>query len=231
MEIGGLEKFTLIDFPEKFACTVFLVGCNLRCPWCHNPELVLPFKTKDQPRISERYFFDFLKLKTGALEGVVVCGGEPTIYENLPGFIKKIKNMGYLVKLDTNGSNPEMLEELVSKKMLDYVAMDIKAPRKKYKELVGREINIYDIEESLRLLKKAGLDYEFRTTLVPGLLEKRDILDIAKWIGPAKKYVLQNFRPGKTVDSSLRSLKPFSQEYLLDIKKAIEPLFDECKVV
>lgn len=153
MKIGGLQKTTLIDFPGKLACTVFISGCNFFCPWCYSPELVLPEKIKSQlhphtkrgkkafalqdsetprygvgARISEKEVFDFLKSRKGLLEGVVICGGEPTMNKELPEFIKKIKDLGFLVKLDTNGSNPEMLEELIDKKLIDYVAMDIKAP-------------------------------------------------------------------------------------------------------
>ena len=136
MTIGGLQKLTLIDYPGKIACTVFLFGCNFKCPWCYNPELVLPEKIKKQTGISEKEFFNFLENRKGLLQGVVICGGEPTINQDLPKFIKKIKKMGYAVKLDTNGSNPKMLKELISKKLIDYVAMDIKFPQNRYSELL-----------------------------------------------------------------------------------------------
>ena len=131
MIIAGLQKTTLIDYPGKIACVVFLAGCNFRCPWCYSSELVLPLKIVKQPRISEKEFFDFLRQRQGLLEGVVICGGEPTINKELPQFIEKIKNLGYSVKLDTNGSNPEMLKDLVNAKLIDYVAMDIKASLRK----------------------------------------------------------------------------------------------------
>jgi pyruvate formate lyase activating enzyme len=136
MKIGGLQKTTLIDYPKKIACTVFLMGCNFRCHFCYSAELVLPEKIKKQPEISEKYFFNFLKERREYLEGVVICGGEPTIHSDLPEFLTKIKKIGYAIKLDTNGSNPLMLQKLISLNLIDYIAMDIKAPldEKKYQK-------------------------------------------------------------------------------------------------
>ena len=128
MKIGGLQKSTLIDYPGKIACTVFLIGCNFRCPWCYSSELVLPDKKEKQPIISEKDFFSFLGQRKDVLDGVVVCGGEPTINSDLSEFVRKIKKMGFKVKLDTNGSNPETIKDLINKKLIDYIAMDIKAP-------------------------------------------------------------------------------------------------------
>ncbi|MBI4101631.1 MAG: anaerobic ribonucleoside-triphosphate reductase activating protein [Candidatus Nealsonbacteria bacterium] len=230
MTLGGLQKTTLIDFPGRVACTVFLLGCNFRCPFCYSAELVLPEKVKNQPRISEKEFFDFLKERKGLLEGVVICGGEPTFNRELPDFIGKIKKAGFLVKLDTNGSNPEMLKELIASKMVDYFAMDIKAPfSPKYKEVTGGD-DLEKIRESARLIKNSGVDYEFRTTVVPGIHVKEDILQIAKDISPAKRYYLQNFRPEKTLDPEMEKVKPYSNEFLLEIQKAISPFFEICRV-
>jgi pyruvate formate lyase activating enzyme len=224
MKIGGLQKLTLIDFPGRLAATVFLLGCNFRCPFCYSSELVLPEKIENQPVIPEKQFFDFLKDRKGLLEGVVICGGEPTINKELPSFIKKIKKLGYFVKLDTNGSNTKMLKELVDKKLIDYVAMDIKAPKKKYKKTVGlskgwNEKIMKNVSKSVDFLKELKIDFEFRTTLVPTLLEKKDILEIVNWIKPAPKYFLQNFKSQKTI-----------YEYILEIQKAISPFFDVCQV-
>jgi len=230
IKIGGLQKLTLIDYPGRLAATVFIIGCNFRCPFCYSPELVLPEKIKNQPKISEKDFFDFLKERKGLLEGVVICGGEPTIHLELPDFSQKIKNLGYLVKLDTNGSNPEMLKKLIDKKIIDYVVMDIKAPREKYSKAAGVKVDIRKIEESLNILKKGKVGYEFRTTVVPTILEKKDILKIAQWIGPAQKYYLQNFRPEKTLDPKFEKIKPYPQEYLLEIQKAVSPFFEVCQV-
>ena len=172
MIIGGLQKFTLIDFPGRISATVFLSGCNFRCPWCYSKELVMPQEIKKHPKISEKDFFDFLKLRKGTLEGIVVCGGEPTINNDLPEFIKKIKKLGYAVKLDTNGSNPRMLENLLDKKLVDYVAMDIKAPKEKYEKLAGKKVSVKNIDESISALlalslrnnREDKIGYEFRTT-------------------------------------------------------------------
>jgi len=230
IQIGGLQKLTLIDFPGRLAATVFLTGCNFYCPWCYSSEIVLPEKIKKQPKISEKEFLKFLKVRKKLLDGLVLCGGEPTINKKLPNFIKKIKKLGYLVKLDTNGSNPKMLKKLIDNKLIDYVAMDIKLPKERYPEIFGKRVKIEDIEESIKILKEGKVDYEFRTTVVPTILTKEDILKIAKWIRGAKKYYLQNFRPEKTVDSKFEKIKPYPQEFLLEIQKAISPFFEICQV-
>ena len=166
MLIAGLQKTTLIDYPNKIACVVFLAGCNFRCPWCYSSELVLPLKIINQPRISEKEFFDFLRDRHGLLEGVVICGGEPTINKDLPLFIEKIKNLGYSIKLDTNGSNPEILKDLVRANLIDYVAMDIKGPAGpnfqfsisnfQYEKIMNEEVKIEDIKKSVEFLKNGN---------------------------------------------------------------------------
>lgn len=254
---------TLIDYPGKVACTVFLIGCNFRCPWCYSSELVLPEKIKKQlhppqvfarqkfgrARISEEELFDFLKERRELLDGLVLCGGEPTFCRELPNFVKKIKKLGYLVKIDTNGSNPEMLKKLIDDNLLDYVAMDIKAPLglksqipnsklqtnlklqiRKYQKATGVKTDIKKIKKSIEIIKNSGIDYEFRTTVVPGIHTKEDIVQIAKEISPAKRYFLQNFRSEKTIDHKLAKVKPYSQEYLLEIQKAISPFFELCRI-
>ena len=230
LKIGGLQKLTLIDYPGKLAATVFLIGCNFLCRFCYAAELVLPKRIKKQPVIPEKDFFKFLKEKKGLLEGIVICGGEPTIHNDLPNFIKKIKRLGYLVKLDTNGSNPKILKSLIDKKLIDYVAMDIKAPKEKYAKVTGKKINFKNVEESIKILKESEIDYEFRTTIVPGLLKKEDVLKIVHWISPTKKYFLQNFRAEKTIDSKFEKVKPYPTKYLLEIKKAISPFFEVCQI-
>ena len=230
MKIGGIQKVSLIDYPGKIAATVFLSGCNFRCPWCYNRELVLPAEIKKQPSISEKEFFKFLKEKKGLLEGAVISGGEPTLNKNLPDFIKKIKKLGYSVKLDTNGSNPDLLKSLVNRKLIDYVALDIKGPTEKYKKITGGKADIKKIEESVDFLKKSKIDCEFRTTVVPALLKKEDILKIAEWISGAKRYYLQNVRPEKNLSPKFRKIKPYPQNYLLDIHKAISPFFEVCQI-
>ena len=234
MKIGGLQKTTLIDYLGKISSTVFLIGCNFRCPFCYSPELVLPEKIKKQIGISEKDFFTFLKEKKGLLEAVTICGGEPTTNKDLPDFIKKIKKLGYLVKIDTNGSNPLMLKDLIKKKLIDYVAMDIKAPieNQKYDRATGVKVNLKNIEESVRILKQNKVDFEFRSTIVPGIHTKEDVIKIAKWIeGPKVKFYLQNFNTTKPLlDPSLQKIKPYSKEYLLEIQKEILSFFEFCKI-
>ena len=230
IEIGGLQKTTLIDYPGHVAATVFLIGCNFRCPFCYSSELVLPEKIKLQPRIPEKDFFDFLKEKKGLLEAVVICGGEPTINEDLPSFCKKIKEMGYLIKLDTNGSNPKMLEKLIDEKLIDYVSMDIKAPKEKYEKAAGVKVNINDVEESIRILKQGKIEYEFRMTIVPLIHTKEDVIKIVEWLGPAKKFFLQNFRPEKTLNPEFEKIKPYSEDFFLEIKDKISSFFENVQL-
>ncbi len=227
MKIAGLQKTTLIDYPGKIAATVFLASCNFRCPWCYSAELVLPEKIKDQPEISQEEFFNWLEERRGLLDGIVVCGGEPTVNQELPEFVKRIKEMGFLVKLDTNGSNPQMLKELIE--VLDYVAMDIKGPSDlNFEFLIS---NFKNIEESVEILKKGKRDFEFRTTVVPTIHKKEDFLKIAKWIGGENvKYYLQNFRPEKTLDPSFEEIKSFDDQFLEDICKEISPYFKDCQI-
>ncbi len=226
MKIGGLQKFTMIDYPGKIACTVFFLGCNFRCPWCHNPELVLPQKFDKKSEISEKDFFNFLKERKTLLQAVVLCGGEPCIFNDLPKFCEKIKKMGFLVKLDTNGSNPKMIKNLLSRSLLDYIAMDIKAPYTEYERAVGVKVDLGEIKKSIGMIKDSGVDYEFRTTIVPGIHTKEDILQIAKEILPAKKYYLQNFRAeNKTINPGFQDIKPYPEKYILDIKKAVAQFF------
>ena len=227
MIIGGIQKLTLIDYPGKLACTVFLAGCNFRCPWCYSSELVLPEKIKEQPKTSEKELFDFLEGKKDLIEGVVICGGEPTLQNDLEDLVKKIKKMDFLVKLDTNGSNSKILADLVDKKLIDYVAMDIKLPRERYSELTE---NVSEIEESVDFLKKNKVDYEFRTTMVPGVLNKEDILNIANWLKGSEKYYLQNFRAEKTLDPKFENIKPYSDNYLIRIQKEISSNFKICEI-
>ena len=228
--IAGLQKTTLIDYPGKVAATVFLAGCNFRCPWCYSPELVIPEKIKEGQKITESEFREFLDSKKGLLQGIVVCGGEPTINNDLPDFLRKIKEKGFLIKLDTNGSNPDMLSELISKKLIDYVAMDIKAPKEKYYLATGEKADIKKIEESVLILKNGRVDYEFRTTVCPLFLDKKDILEIAKWLSGAKRYYLQNFRAEKNIDPKLKGVRPYDDKYLLEIKKEISPFFEFCAI-
>ncbi len=232
MIFGGLQKFTLIDYPGKLAATIFLGGCNFRCPFCYNPELVVPekMKTLTTTNLTQEEIIKFLQKRIGMLDGVVICGGEPTIENDLPEFINTIKQMGYAIKLDTNGSQPLVLQKLLATATVDYVAMDIKAPKEKYSELTGFKVDIKKIEESIAILKNSQIDYEFRTTVVPLLLDKDDIMGIAQWLRPAKKYFLQQFRTSKNLNPEFTTLIPYSINYLTEIKDAVAPFFDVCQI-
>ena len=234
MKIGGLQKVTLVDYPGKLACTVFLSGCNFRCPFCYSKELVLENEIRNHPQMSEDYFFDFLNEKKGMLEGCVVCGGEPTIHgEALVDFIRKIKKEAFLVKLDTNGTNPEVIKRLIDEKLIDYIAMDIKAllVKEKYEAACGVGFDIAKSKESISIIKNSGLEYEFRTTVVPGIHTEEDIINIANEIAPANKYFIQRFRGEKgTIDSKFETALPFPDEFYKNIEDKIKNLFKVFKV-
>jgi pyruvate formate lyase activating enzyme len=230
MQIGGLQELTLIDYPGKLAATVFLCGCNFRCPFCYSSEIVMPEKIKVQPEFSEKEIFDFLKSRKNLIDGVVICGGEPTLSKDLAPFAEKIKKEGFFVKLDTNGSNSKILGNLIDKKLVDYVAMDIKAPFADYAKATGMKVNLDEIKKSINIIKNSGIDYEFRTTVVPGIHTREDILQMAREISPAKKYFLQNFLAQKTMNKNFENIKPYPAEFLLDIQKTISPFFEVCQV-
>ena len=231
MILGGLQKTTLIDFPGKIAATVFTSGCNFFCGWCYSSELVTPEKIKKHPIIPEQEVLAFLESRKGLLEGVVICGGEPTLQKDLPEFIKKIKDMGFLVKLDSNGSNPAMLDNLINDKLIDYVAMDIKTFKENYFSVLNGKVVVDDIQKSIDILKNSGIDYEFRTTVVPTIHEKEDFIKIAQWIGgPDIKYYLQKFRGEKTIDPSFEKIKSYPDSWFLELKKEISQFFKICEI-
>jgi len=220
MKIGGLQKVSLIDYPGLICATIFLQGCNFKCSYCHNPELV---DTRlFQPCIKENEFLDFLNTRRGKLDAVTITGGEPTIQDDLAPFIKKIKKMKFAVKLDTNGSQPQVVKTLLDEKLLDFIAMDIKAPLEKYKSVVKAPVNSDSIKESIKLILKAKIPHEFRTTIVESQLEEKDILQIAKLISGANSYVLQKFVPAKTLDKKLLKEKSYPDEKFQKIKKHLE---------
>jgi pyruvate formate lyase activating enzyme len=255
MKICAIAKTTLIDYPGHVAATVFLAGCNFRCPWCYSKELVLPELIAQQPEILPEEFFAFLEGKRGLLEGVVLCGGEPTLNPDLPEFIKKIKAMGFLVKLDSNGSNPKMLKELIDNELIDYVAMDIKLSKEKYALVFSggptpankaglnagvqppqqfpQNLQVEDIEESIKILKNGAVDFEFRTTVAPGVHTPDDLGRMAKWIGQEvpgmpPKYFLQNFRPERNIDPKFETKKPFPPEFFIEALEKIKPFVSDC---
>lgn len=190
MKISGLQKLTLLDFPEKVACTVFTFGCNFRCPFCHNALLV---EGTAPEAIGEEEFFSYLSKRKGVLDGVAITGGEPTLQAGLKDFIRKIKDMGFAVKLDTNGTRPEVIKELIEEELVDYFAMDVKNSPEKYAATAGADVDMSKIKESVDLLINKAKDCEFRTTVVKGFHEKEDFEKIGALIRGAKKYFLQKF--------------------------------------
>ncbi len=224
MQIKGLQKLTLLDFPDKTACTVFLGGCNLRCPFCHNASLVLRGGLDEG--IPEEEFFDFLEARRGKLGGVCISGGEPTLSHELPVFIRKIKEMGFSVKLDTNGTNPKMLGELIDRGLIDYVAMDIKSSKCGYGRAVGiPQLDIQNICESIDILRSGRVDYEFRTTVVRELHTKEDMRDIGEWLREDEKYFLQSFKDsGDILEGGYSAYSEAEMKELLSIVKEFIPL-------
>jgi pyruvate formate lyase activating enzyme len=211
MIIKGLQKLTLIDYPGQIACTIFTFGCNFRCPFCYNAGLVIDDST---PTIPEEEILNFLRERKGFLTGVCITGGEPTLHADLPQFIYRIKRMGYLVKLDTNGTNPRMVENLILRGLVDYVAMDIKAPWEKYNQIVKVEVDLDEIKKTFDLIVRSSIDHEIRTTVVPRIHTQADIVTIARQIKQAERYYLQQFQPIKTLDPQFMRLKPFDVEEL-----------------
>lgn len=221
MQIGGIQKTSLLDFPDKISAIVFTQGCNFRCGYCHNPELIV---LKNE-LLSCEEFFEFLKTRKGKLDGVVITGGEPCLQNDLIDFIKQVKSMGFLVKLDTNGTMPEVLKSALS--YVDYVAMDIKAPIEKYSDIVRVKINPNKIRESISLIVNSGVDYEFRTTVVKSQLSYEDFGKIGELIKGAKRYYLQKFVPSKTLDETLKNETTYSTEEFEHIKNILNKYVDD----
>lgn len=226
MLIGGYQKLTLIDYPGKLATTVFTVGCSFRCPFCHNPELIELEAYNTHPA-TEVEFIDFLKRRIGKLEGVCITGGEPLVQPDIIDFIKTLKKMGYLVKLDTNGTRPDILRKIINEGIVDYIAMDIKNSPKGYDTASGVKSDIERIRLSIDMIMGSGIDYEFRTTVVPGIHTLADFDEIAKWISGAKKYFLQEYREIKILDPNLKKKTKGRSIDLQKIKKKISNNFGE----
>ncbi len=223
MLVGGFQKLTLIDYPGKVATVVFTIGCNFRCPFCHNPDLIKP--TPEMIKIgkeNEKIFFEFLKKRQGLLDGVCVTGGEPTVQPDLIPFLERIRKMGFLIKLDSNGLKPEVLREVLKRKLADHIAMDIKHAPEKYASAVGVEVDMKKIKESVSLIRGSGIPYEFRTTVVPGIHTEADFDAIGTWIRGTKRYYLQPFRPDIVFDSKVRDGAKGKTLDLENIKKRLK---------
>ncbi len=236
MIIGGLEKLSLIDYPDHLAAIIFTSGCNFRCHFCYNPLLVWPnqgagVENKEGLGLKDEDLLLFLKERFGKLEGVVITGGEPTLHADLPDFIRQIKKIGYKVKLDSNGTNPKMLQELIDEKLIDYIAMDIKASLEKYEEVVGVKTSFNNLKKSVKIIKSSGLPYEFRTTVVPGLLEKSDFKAMGEFIKGASKWYLQFFKSDTNlVDPKFGGKKAFTREEMQEFVKIASAYVDLCEL-
>lgn len=244
MIIGGMEKLSLIDYPGKISAIVFTQGCNFRCHFCYNPMLVWPVNRNGKLNIEKNHslnnlfnqideddFFRFLEKRVGKLDGVVITGGEPTLHKDLALFIERIKKMGYLVKLDTNGTHPEVVVELLEKKLIDYIAMDIKGPLEKYSHVTGAEVDLENIKKSIKIIMASKLPYEFRTTVVPGLIVKEDIAKMGNMIKGARAWFLQPFRSNtELVDKEFEGHKPFTPVEMEEMREVGSKFVKSCIV-
>ncbi len=211
MLIAGMQRCSLVDYPGRLACTLFCQGCNLRCPWCHNASLIGPRCSNPLP---EDDVFDFLRARHSRLEAVVVTGGEPTTQRDLIPFLQRLKAFDYTVKLDTNGTRPELIKTAIAQQCVDYIAMDVKAPKEKYNALAGAPVSITSIQKSIDLLMADDIDYEFRTTVIPELLDISDITAIARWLTGGRILFLQAFQPQHALSPTLRNCHHPSPELL-----------------
>ncbi|MFH1233082.1 MAG: anaerobic ribonucleoside-triphosphate reductase activating protein [Patescibacteria group bacterium] len=239
MFIGGLQKFSLLDYPEKISAIIFTQGCNFRCQFCYNPMLVLPIHSKggnfkyqkDHPLYNEGDLFVFLKSRVGKLDAVVITGGEPTIHKDLIDFIVKIKKLGFLIKLDTNGTHPEVVKKLIDQKLLDYIAMDIKAPKEKYQKVVGLRVDWEKIKKSIKIITSSNLPYEFRTTVAPELFSQSDISSIGKLIKGADKWYLRKFKSNMDlINPKLKNKKPYLDQEMNKMAEIGRKYVKKCEV-
>ncbi len=228
MFISGLQKLTLLDYPGRVACTVFTGGCNFRCPFCHNAPLVLPERLAQDT--DEEQVLAFLRKRTGILDGVAITGGEPLIHKEIPSFLEKVKALGFSIKLDTNGSFPEMLESIVKAGLVDRVAMDIKNCPEKYAETIGlKDFDIAPVERSKSFLMECGIDYEFRTTVVKGIHTEESLLGAAEWIAGAKEYYLQQFKDSGDV-IAIDGLSAYDEKEMHALADAVARFVPSVKV-
>lgn len=232
MLISGIQKMTMLDYPDHTACIVFTPGCNFRCGYCHNPEFVLPemiAKIRNS-FIPEEVFFNFLKKRSGCIDGVVITGGEPTLMPDLTQFIERIKNFGFLVKLDSNGGRPEVLQSLINKNLLDYIAMDVKTSLEEYPKLVGPRLDPNNIQKSIEIIMHSGVPYEFRATLLKELHTPEVLKSMSEMMRGATQFFLQTFRPQKTLDPKFESYQAFQTTELETIRNIFQKNIDHVYV-
>ncbi len=234
MKLGGLQRHTLIDYPKNIACTVFTVGCNFKCPFCHNPELVIPsLFTKGEGHIKTKELYSFLETRKGLLDGVVITGGEPCIHPDLVEFCTTIKKMEFNIKLDTNGTIPHVLELLLKDNLIDYVAMDIKSNLSTYSIAAGTDVDINAVQESISLIMENAPGYEFRTTCVKSLMDEKIVKDIGLMIKGAKQYILQPCSRNEDVlDPGFIKKQDsfFSEKELSCLKDIVKTYVEKCEL-
>jgi pyruvate formate lyase activating enzyme len=231
LSIKGFIETSMLDWWGKLSAVLFLPGCNFRCPYCHNPDLVLRPRTLSD--IPLAYVLKRLAEFKGWLDGVVITGGEPTLHPELPALIRCLKKAGWPVKLDTNGSRPDMLKKLLADNLLDYVAMDVKAPLNEldYQRAAGKGIAVGAIKQTINLLKGANVDYELRTTVCPGITDKDKLTELFSQLKGVKRLVLQNFKPAQVIDEQWQNLKPFPNEYLQEMGHLGKGYVEELRMV
>ncbi|HOW84686.1 MAG TPA: anaerobic ribonucleoside-triphosphate reductase activating protein [Candidatus Aminicenantes bacterium] len=227
-EIKGIEKFSSRDFPGHISSTVFLGGCTFRCPYCHNAQLVL--EPEAIPSLAADYFLSYLDGRRGWLEGICFSGGEPFLHEGLEDLIRIVRERGLLVKVDTNGSFPDRLEALLALGLVDWVALDIKAPLERYREVTRSTVDPEKIARAADLLRSSGVKHTFRTTVVPGLVGREDVARIGEWLKGADRYIIQPFVPRTTLDPAYLEVKPYGRAELAEIAAAAEPYFGEVRI-
>ncbi len=219
MKLSAIQRFTMLDFPGRVACIVFTPGCDLRCGFCHNPEFVLPERlcAIADGFVADEHLFHFLERRQGLLEGVVVSGGEPTVWRELPEFLGRIKALGFAVKLDTNGNNPDMIGRLIAEQLVDYIAMDVKTSLSKYQELAGPRVKPEHIKRSIDLISGSDIEYEFRTTLIREHHTEAILSELSRLLADTRQLYLQTFRPRETLDPAFAHHHGFSPEEMMHI--------------
>jgi pyruvate formate lyase activating enzyme len=226
LPIVGLQRLSLKDYPGKLCAKAIVPGCNFRCPYCDKADIVLNHQGMEL--IPEGEVLRHLYRVRGYLDGLCLGGGEPTLHNGLLSFVYRVKSLGCLVKLDTNGSRPKRIRKLMEERVVDYVAMDVKAPLERYQEVVRFKVDVDAVRQSIRLLRRGSIDYEFRTTVVPGLIDGDDLEEIAKFLIGSKRFVIQQFKPGRTLCPEFGDVKPYSEGEIREFRDRVAPYFHQC---
>ncbi len=229
IKIKGIQKTSMIDYPDKISTILFTPGCNFRCPFCYNEDLVI--NHDKLPEIDPDEIIDFLRSRKQWIDGVCITGGEPLLFEDIGRLLKRIKDTGLLIKLDTNGTNPKVLKQIIDDKLVDYIAMDIKNSFEKYDETTGVKVDITKIKESIRVIMNSGAEYEFRTTTIRKFHTKEDFIKISEVVKGAKNYYLQNFKPAPTtIDKDLKESDSFKEYELEEFKRILQKNVNKVKI-